>query len=239
MQEHKFPDVSSAPLSKSRGGRPRRDQAGDVERRLLDAASAVFLERGFAGTTCDEVASLAGAGKASLYARYPNKEALFAAVIRRNVERTLLPAAEFDASLSLLERLRAVGLNVLEHALEPHTISLMRLVIATAERFPDLAREAQGIGWEGGVARVERAIAPAGNATSDDRTLAERFIEMAFAPQQLRALLGDDPHELRAHAAGRVDRVLKLLIAEGLIDLESRGAKTRLEDRPSPNMSRA
>jgi hypothetical protein len=44
--------------------------------------------------------------------------------------------ADIDRSLPLVERLRAVGVNVLEHALEPHTISLMRLVIAAAERFP-------------------------------------------------------------------------------------------------------
>jgi hypothetical protein len=45
-----------------RTGRPPRKRAGEVEARILDAARRLFLERGLAGASVDEIASLARAG---------------------------------------------------------------------------------------------------------------------------------------------------------------------------------
>lgn len=197
-----------------RPGRPKRDQAGEVERRLLDAATALFLSRGYEGTSCEEVAGEAGAGKASLYARFRNKEALFAAVIRRDVERTLLPAADIDVTATLVDRLRTVGIRILQHVLEPHTVAMMRLVVATADRFPSLAHAADRIGWEGGVQRVLEAIeagADAPGRPEERRVLSEWFIRLVFVPQQMRALLGDDADLLRADAPAQVEIALGLL----------------------------
>src|SRR6185295_14337336 len=59
----------------SRTGRPPREFAGEVESRILNAARRVFLERGLAGASIDEIAELACAGKPTIYARFPGKEA--------------------------------------------------------------------------------------------------------------------------------------------------------------------
>ncbi|MFA4616628.1 helix-turn-helix domain-containing protein, partial [Xanthomonas perforans] len=118
---------------KSKGGRPPPDKAGDVDRRLLDAALQLFLERGFEHTSCDDIARLAGAGKASLYARYANKDAIFEAVIRRDVQTQPLPAAP-SAPLDLEGRLRLAGRGILAHALQPQTVAMMRLVVGTSIR---------------------------------------------------------------------------------------------------------
>jgi len=50
-----------------RAGRPPRELAGEVDARILDAAQRLFLEQGLAGTSVDEIASLARAGKPSIY----------------------------------------------------------------------------------------------------------------------------------------------------------------------------
>src|SRR5262249_13168849 len=68
-----------------RPGRPPRELAGEVEIRILDAARRVFLERGLAGASMDEIARLARAGKPTIYARFPSKEALFTAVVMQSV----------------------------------------------------------------------------------------------------------------------------------------------------------
>src|SRR6202167_3388530 len=70
-----------------RYGRPPREHAGRVEERILDAAGRVFLEHGFQGASVDEIADAASAGKPTIYARFPNKQALFTAVIERLVRR--------------------------------------------------------------------------------------------------------------------------------------------------------
>src|ERR1700734_4400041 len=73
-----------------RTGRPPRERSGEVDARILDAAKRVFFDRGLAGASMDEIASLAGAGKPTIYARFPNKEALFTAVVMRDLEHTVI-----------------------------------------------------------------------------------------------------------------------------------------------------
>src|ERR1700757_3146226 len=68
-----------------RFGRPPKKLAGAVEKRILDAARKVFLERGFEGASIDEIAAVARAGKPTIYARFRDKRALFAGVVTRDI----------------------------------------------------------------------------------------------------------------------------------------------------------
>ena len=63
--------------------------AKDEERRsrILDAASSVFAEEGFAGARVDEIAARAGVNKAMLYYHVGDKTALYSAVLLRNLDR--------------------------------------------------------------------------------------------------------------------------------------------------------
>ena len=70
-----------AKRSAGRSGRPPRKLAGSAGDRILDAAGKVFAERGFRGASIDEIAEVARAGKPTIYARFPGKEALLTAVI--------------------------------------------------------------------------------------------------------------------------------------------------------------
>ncbi len=63
--------------------RQRRKQARPQE--LLDAALALFVEKGFAASRAEEVAQRAGVSKGTLYLYYPSKEELFKAVVRQNL----------------------------------------------------------------------------------------------------------------------------------------------------------
>ena len=208
-------DPVEAPQRRGRRGRPPARNAGDVERRILDAAESLFLRLGFDATSCEQVVAQAGAGKASLYARYANKEALFAAVVRDSVERSLAPAADVSTDVPLDSRLRVVGRSILTHALKPDVVALMRVVLATAHRMPELARLADGIGRDGAVLRVAATIA--GDAADRESALgralplADKFIELVFVPTQMRALLGDDSVELARAGTRRVDEAVELL----------------------------
>src|SRR4051794_16727940 len=109
----------AVPIKRGRGGRPAAGQ-GDVEARLLDAATRLFLTRGYDGTSCDQVALDAHAGKASIYARYANKAALFAAVIDRMLARTAHDDVAGDPPCAA--RLAAVGMRIVEDALHPDAL---------------------------------------------------------------------------------------------------------------------
>jgi AcrR family transcriptional regulator len=59
-------------------GRPRDETVGQ---RALAAAREVFAQRGWFGTSYDEVAKRAGVGKSSLYLRWPTKAELVIAAV--------------------------------------------------------------------------------------------------------------------------------------------------------------
>jgi len=210
------------PPTRSRGGRPPSSRAGEVDTRLLDAATTLFLQRGFEGTSCEQVAELARAGKASLYARFSNKETLFVAVVRRNVARALERTGSVPAEMVLRDRLVAVGVSIIEQSLRPDVVALMRVIIAESPRFPEIARHANNIGYEAGVRRVAEVIAARSSDSVDaaKRAMvpAARFIDLVFMPHQMRALLGEDPDVLIRSAPRQIDEVIAMLSATGLLD---------------------
>ena len=80
-----------------------------AQQRILDAASAVFAEEGFAGARVDEIAHRAGVNKAMLYYHVGNKQDLYTAVLTRNFDRmdeALVDAVKTGGSAP--DRLRAI-----------------------------------------------------------------------------------------------------------------------------------
>lgn len=73
----------------TRRGRPRDPT---LEDRVFDAAIALYAESGWAGFTYDALARRSGVGKAGLYGRWPNREAL----LRRTFETRWLAPATID-----------------------------------------------------------------------------------------------------------------------------------------------
>ena len=58
-----------------------------TRQKILDAASSVFADEGFAGARVDVIAHRAGVNKAMLYYHVGNKQALYTAVLSRNFDR--------------------------------------------------------------------------------------------------------------------------------------------------------
>ena len=61
--------------------RTRRPPREEVRRRILAAATEVFLERGFGGASVDEIAAAAGFSKGAVYSNFEDKDALFLALV--------------------------------------------------------------------------------------------------------------------------------------------------------------
>jgi AcrR family transcriptional regulator len=74
--------VTGVTISATHAGRPRDP---DVDRRVADAAIALFGEAGWAGFSMEAVAKRACVGKASIYLRWQTKEALLVDALRRRV----------------------------------------------------------------------------------------------------------------------------------------------------------
>jgi AcrR family transcriptional regulator len=121
-------------------------QTGRQDRRsaVLDAATSLFVERGFAGTTMDDVAAAARASKQTLYQHFGDKVGLFAAAIESNIAGaeagTDPPLAALRDTVDVEGDLRRFARQHLRDVLQPHLLRIRRLVIAEADRFPTLAQ---------------------------------------------------------------------------------------------------
>ncbi len=140
---------------KSVRGRPPADEVAARAARLLDVATEVFLEQGFKGASMSEIARRAGASKQTLYARYPSKAELFAALVERKASRLFETIGPLGEGRSVRETLVHCGSSLLELILSEDARGVHRLVIAECMEFPELAE----IFWERGPGRTRAMLA--------------------------------------------------------------------------------
>jgi TetR/AcrR family transcriptional regulator, mexJK operon transcriptional repressor len=113
----------------------------DKARAVLAGARAIFLAHGFNAATTDMIQQAAAVSKSTVYAHYPNKEALFTAVVEAECEFFLKTARELTFSENhLADTLNAMAQAYLEIVLSPEGLALFRVIAAEAPRFPELGR---------------------------------------------------------------------------------------------------
>jgi len=199
------------------GGRPSREASEQLGELILDAATALFLDHGFGATSIEAVAQRIGISKRTFYHRFPDKAALFAAVVRRIIER-LRPAADIPliegADLAaVLERLATF---ILRAALSPDAIALHRLMVTESARFPALA---DTLAREGSTQEAIALIADvlgrevkAGRITVDDLVFAARqFMQGVITIPQGRAM-GLGPPMTKRELAAWPRKVVELFL---------------------------
>ena len=126
---------------------------------VLAGARSVFLAHGFSAATTDMIQQAAGVSKATVYARYATKEALFIAVIEAECERFLgTVRATVVRPLKLRDALEAMAQAYLKVVLSPAGLALYRTVVGEAPRFPALARQFYLVGPHGFNDIVERFL---------------------------------------------------------------------------------
>ena len=150
----------SARRAAVRFGRPPKGLAEAVEKRILEAARKVFLDRGFQGASIEEIAEAARSDKPTIYARFPGKEALFTAVVTQSVAANIaLIQASRPTGATIEERFENLGAAILQWILVSDAVGLMRVAIAEARRFPGLASSVFGMAREHAAEGFARLLA--------------------------------------------------------------------------------
>src|SRR5579872_1950400 len=133
-------EVTTGPENGGRR-RPGRLASGGA---IREAAAALFLEKGYQGTSMDEIASAAQVSKQTIYTHFASKEELFADLVLGNADRVeefaggLAPM--IDEATDLEAGLRRLARRYIALVVRPDVLRLRRLVIGESARFPELAR---------------------------------------------------------------------------------------------------
>jgi len=119
--------------------RRRRKEARPQE--LLDAALALFVQKGFAATRAEEVAALAGVSKGTLYLYYPSKEELLKAVIAHYLSARIAEGAVQAAGHegSAVALLRGMLVDWWTQLYDSPASGVFKLVITEVRNFPEIA----------------------------------------------------------------------------------------------------
>lgn len=118
----------------------RRKEARPAE--IVEAALAVFAEKGFASARTEDIAARAGISKGALYLYFPTKEDLFRAVVRDAVVPNVdaFQARIADSNQPFAEQLRMFLPSLAELVARSQLGAVAKMVIGESGNFPELAR---------------------------------------------------------------------------------------------------
>lgn len=193
----------------------RAEKKRQTEARLLDAGLAVFAAEGFSAATMDAIAARAGLTKPTLYQYFESKDALFRAVLLRPRDEmlTALPDMAGDDLVAALHRFAEAYARTV---MRPDLLSLARLVIGEAHRFPEIGRAYQEAGPDRvlqGLTSFMARAAGAGLLDLDDPELAaEDFWGLILSAPRNRALHMPDAIPDARRIARHVDHGLRVFL---------------------------
>jgi len=193
----------------SRSG-PRQEVGDDraVRGRILDAAVAAFMKRGYSRTSTLEIATLARVSKRELYALVGNKQEMLIACIRERARRLEVRAdlpVPHDRE-TLAQVLASFGTRLVREISEPSVVAMFRLAIAEAVHAPQVARTLDSVGRETSRAALRQIMESAeasGLLEGSPAELAEQFTGLLWGGVMISLLLGVTPRPSPREAAGR------------------------------------
>jgi TetR/AcrR family transcriptional regulator, mexJK operon transcriptional repressor len=192
----------------------RRVPRGDVRRmELAGVAEQVFLERGFASTTMQMIASRAGGSKETLYRHFASKEALFAEIIGRKAARISGPESALARDGTPEQVLFELGHSLLMMMTRSDTSSLFSVVVAEAPRSPELAAifyaHGPGITLQRLTDYLRTATRRGDLHCHQPSRAAKLFLGAVVAQHHLQSLIGQPPMpvpdaEIREHVRAAI-----------------------------------
>jgi len=188
--------------------------------RIVQAAAGLFMNRGFAGTSTQDIATAAKVSKRELYTLFESKQDILVACITHRIAQinvtVTLPVVSDRASLA--RALDVFGANVLRWLSKPSTIALYRLAVVEAKQAPEIARALDSAGRVPLRGALTAWLTAAQNGRligdGDPDRMAEQFFSLLLGELRLRLVLGvvahPDENEILRRAGAATEAFLRL-----------------------------
>ncbi len=146
---------------------PRRRMSGKERReQLIQISRTLFAEKGFDGTSVEEIAATANVSKPVVYEHFGGKEGVYAVVIDREMQKLLgLVTEALSASHSLIK-------------LERAALALLAYVEENSEGFRILVRDSHAASGTGTFASLINDI-----ASQVEDVMVDEFVERGYDPK--------------------------------------------------------
>jgi AcrR family transcriptional regulator len=169
---------------------PTRDQRRET---ILNVAREVFFEQGYTAASMSSIAARLGGSKGTLYNYFKSKEELFEAQVRdtcnRGAARILGAAADGEP----VETLTRLGEQYMQHLCAEQSVRLLRILVAEAQRSPELARIFYEVGPARGLKGLESYLDKARSRGAleipDCALAAQQFLALCKGTIHLQSLL--------------------------------------------------
>lgn len=173
---------------------------------ILQSAEEEFLLHGFDGTSIDSIVREVGGSKSTVYSHFPDKTVLFAeaiAGIRKEFD-FLLPYSRNETVADARDLLELAVVEFLSILFRERAMHLFRLMMAEAQRFPEVARQF----WNEGPARsLDRLSEIAGG-----HAYGQALFNMLIGERYYRVLLGLDPIPDPEQIVGRAREAISAVL---------------------------
>jgi len=179
--------------------------------RIMEEGRRLFLSKGYAGASVNEIVRLAGGSLATLYSEFGSKEALFAEIMRRRAHIMY----GWDEAVCFKQKdchdaLRALAKRLLDRVLEEESLALYRIAISEGPRFPELRKAVLEDSFplfiqSLGEALIDMRIATSKNAAA----LAEEFLSLLHGQLVFRAACSGGERISAKCRSAHVDQVVE------------------------------
>lgn len=208
-----MPDAIKPVRTTGRRGRPSREEEREITLAILDAALRLFLDHGYGATSMKRIGEEAGVAPNTLYARFPNKDTLFRALVewKATIWKVTNPPRFAKPGSTIMEVIEVALAEVFE-AMDREDISTIgRMLTQEAERFPELTQiyheNATRIGQKGLVESI-RQCSDCSLSEDGVHDLARTMLECASGNMHLRMFSGASGRESNRRAAKRIATLL-------------------------------
>lgn len=198
-----------------------RPHPEEVRRAILDATLQLYLEKGYSGTSTDEVAARSSVSKQTIYRHFSDKDDLVREALQRLIAAAEEQGAEaFDTlaeSNDLENDLRAFARQHIFDVIQPDIMQVRRRIISEVERFPDIARA----WYEAAPKRAREKLADCLNRLcergllriADAEIAAEQFNWLILSIPMNRGMFDVDTIQDRSQHADYADAAVDVFLA--------------------------
>ena len=134
------PAAAQPPTRLYPAGRPTSAELDRRKAKVMEVATALFVQNGFAATSLVDIAKGAGVATRTLYQHFGDKEAIFLEVVSARESGAVFPPPSIAGAATPFDAMMQIARYVSEVSLRPRSVELMQLMVAESRRFPQFMK---------------------------------------------------------------------------------------------------